>query len=1121
MDSGEAHAGTSNRASGTGHAADGAGHRPDPTEQERPMSFAQRRLWFLDRLGAGGHSDLLPLALRVRGELDEAALLGSLEAVVARHEVLRTRYTAIDGEPVARVAERVTVPVRRPEPRDEDADRAVERLLSEELATPLPLEEGPPIRVVLARLREDEHLVVVSVHHIAFDFASWSVLSAELAAGYRERTGGTPAEPFSRPTQYAEVARTETERLDGPRAARHLAYWRDRLTGLEPLRLPTDLPRPALWDGRADIARFTLDAPLVGTVDALARAHRATRFMVLLAAFQATLGRLSGQRDIAVGVPVSGRDGPELAGAIGLFVNTLVLRTDLGEARTFSELLRLVRADALAAFSRTRTPFERVVTEVAPPRDPSRNPLAQVSFQLITLDEPVERLPGLDVEMVSTPAGGGPFDVALDLLNLPDGTVAGRLQYATSLFTADTARQIGAAFAQLLSLLVAAPEEAVADRAALVPPLPGGERRRLLALHNDTARGVRDVVWTELFAEQAAATPDAVAVTCAGHDISYAELDASSARLANRLRESGVGPGIAVGVLLERGPAVPTTLLAVHRAGGAYLPLDPALPDARLRHIWEDSGARVVITERGLVHRVSGTTATTAGPEAVADDGTRRPASGATAHPGDPLVLLPDEPGEAARTASADPVVPEGGPSADDLAHVFYTSGSTGRPKGALIPHRALTHFLVAMARRLPSGPGDTFAGITTVSFDPSLLELCLPLLTGARLALADREEARDPERMAALIASCGRGVVQATPVTLRMLADTGWTPAPSQTVLSGGEALHEELAARLAADGAQVWDLYGPTETTVWATTARRDRLGRQADWQARDNTVVHVLDDRMEPVPEGATGEVYIGGTGLGWGYVGRPELTAAAFVPDPFGGSGDRLYRTGDLARRRPDGTPALLGRADHQVKIRGHRIEPGEIEAALLADPAVHAATVVALEQGDGTHRLAAYLVPAAGSAPAEATLRAALLRTLPDYMVPEAFVVVPELPRTPNGKVDRRALPPVPVWTAAAGATPPRNDAERAVARVWEEVLGVDGVGAEHDFFQLGGHSLLATRVAVRLRDAAGVDVPVRALFERSTVAALAAALPDYPAVDTRRAVPALGARRRNRRPAAA
>ncbi|MYT37360.1 non-ribosomal peptide synthase [Streptomyces sp. SID8356] len=1071
----------------------------------RPMSFAQRRLWFLDSLRPGTPDDLLPLALRVRGDLDEKALTGAFEAVIARHEVLRTRYPSVDGEPVAVVEPVVEVPWDH---RDLGSLPPLEResrltgLIAAELVRPLPLDTAPPLRLTLVRLGDQEHLLLIVVHHIAFDFFSWPVLTRELAAGYRARTGGGGAEPEPLPLQYADAAVQQAARLTGPRGERQLAYWRERLAGLEPLELPADRPRPAIWDGAADIARFTVPAELAAGVDRLAREHRATRFMVLLAAFQATLGRLADRDDVAVGTPVSGRGRPPLGELIGLFVNSVVLRTSLTGSPSFAELLGRVRADTLAALTHAELPFERVVTELAQRRDLSRNPLFQVSFQLLPLPEEPDYLPGLDAGMVSTPASGTALDLALDLLSRSDGRISGRMQYATALFDPDTAERIGAAFVTLLAAAVAEPDAPLARLTEGIEGLPARERRRLLARGNDTALDVPDVPWTELFARQVSRTPGAVAVSGAGGSLTYGELDTLADRLAHRLADAGAGPGVPVGVFLERGPGLVTALLAVHRAGAVYLPLDPDYPPARIGHLLQDSGAGLIVSERALTGRLAETV------------GGR--ASGAR------TLLLDDD--EVPRATGASRPGPPHRPRPDELAYIFYTSGSTGQPKGVLVEHRSLTHFLAAMAGRLPIGPGATFLGITTVSFDPSLMELCLPLTTGARLLLADREQARDPQRMAALIDGAGTALVQATPVTLRMLLDCGWRPGPGLDILSGGEKLHTDLAVRLADGGARVWDLYGPTETTVWSTTSRLDPRGRPEDWRLRGNTRLVLLDARGEPVAEGAVGEIHIGGTGLGWGYHGRPAQSAAAFVPDPFADRpGARLYRTGDLARRRPDGSLEILGRADHQVKIRGHRIEPGEIESALLALGHIRAAVVRAVPHPDGDQRLAAYLVMReAAAAAAHDELRTALLATLPDYMVPEAFVTLEALPRTPNGKVDRLALPPVADWGAVGGtvAAPPRTDRERAVAAVWEDVLGIREIGADHDFFQLGGHSLLATRVSVRLRAALGIDVPVRALFEHPTVAALAAALPGYPTVASAASAPVLGARRRTRRPVA-
>ncbi|MFJ9952070.1 amino acid adenylation domain-containing protein [Kitasatospora sp. NPDC091207] len=1056
----------------------------------RTTSFSQQRLWFLDQLRPGTADHLLPLALRLRGGVDAAALGAALTAVVARHEVLRTRYTAADGEPVARAARAVEVPletVEAPAP----GEAGITAVLDRVLGRPIELASAPPLHATLARLAADDHLLVVVVHHIAFDFSSWNIFTRDLAAAYRAAAAGDPVELAELPEQYADFAARQQERTAGPRLARQLGYWGSRLTGLPPLELPTDRARPAEWDGAAAVARFTLPADVVARADRLARSRRATRFMVLLAAFQAQLGRYSGQRDFAVGTPVAGRGQAVTRELIGPFVNTVVLRADLSGRPSFTELVDRVRGTSLADLSHAETPFERVVTELAPARDLSRNPLFQVSF--LTLDAQAEppALAGLEVELVPTPVAGTPFDLALDLLGRPDGSLGLRLQYATALFAPETAARLTEDYVRLLRAVLAAPDEPLALATARLAPLPAGERRRRLALGLGAARSVPSPTVTDLFERQARATPDAPAVRSTDGELSYAELDARADRLAHRLRGLGVARGVRVGVLLERGTGLLTALLAVLKADGVYVPLDPMHPVKRVGYLVEDTGAAVVVTTGPLADRVTGTAATTL----LLDGG--EPA-GAPAGPADRLD----------RTTGQ-----------DDLAYVFHTSGSTGMPKGVQIPHRALTNFLHAMAARLELPPAATVLGLTTASFDPSMLELCLPLLTGARLVLADTEQARDPERLIRLMDEARPHVVQATPSMLRMLTDTGWTPGPGLTVLSGGEKLHTELAATLAAGGAPVWDLYGPTEATIWTSGARHGADGQVLAWAAVDNTTVRVLDDRLEPVAEGGTGQVCIGGDGLAWGYRGRPGQTAGAFLPDPHATvPGGRLYTTGDLGRLRPDGSLEILGRGDHQVKIRGHRIEPGEIEAALLALDGVRSAVVHPTPDGSGGRQLTAYLVAEDAEAPPTAEgLRAALLDSLPQHLVPAAFVLLDAIPTAVSGKVDRHALPVPEPRTAAPASAAPRTPRERAVAAVWEEVLGTAGIGAHDDFFRLGGHSLLATRVSVRLRAALGVDVPVRALFDHPTVAALAAALDDYPRQAAAGPLPRLTARPRGDR----
>ncbi|WP_222719749.1 non-ribosomal peptide synthetase [Actinokineospora xionganensis] len=1049
----------------------------------RAASFAQQRLWFLDQLRPGSADYQLPMALRIRGRLDVDALTGAFAAIVDRHEVLRTRYRAMDGVPVEEVDDHVEVVVERV---DLAGECDIPALFDRELARPFDLAADPPFRLTLARIAADDHLLLFVVHHIAFDGWSWGILGRELAAGYDERTGGAPAALAPLPLRYGEYADRQRELLEGPRLTRALDYWRGRLAGLKPLRLPTDRPRPAEWDGASDVLRFELPAGLVADIDKLARGHGSTRFMVLLAAFKAQLARYTGQTDIAVGTPVAGRGRVDVEGLIGLFVNTVVLRTDTAGATTFRDLVHRVRDTALTAFTHAELPFERVVGELAPERDMSRNPLFQVTFSLLPAGTEEITLPGLAVELVPAPLGASAFDIVLDLRVRPDGGIGARLQYATALFDEDSVRTLAAGYVRMLETVLAEPEVAVADLARGVEPLPGRERRRLLALGNDTARELPDATLPELITRQALSTPDALAVRSGAVELTYADLEAATNRLAHHLRALGVGPGTLVGVHLDRGIDLLVAFLAVLKTGGAYLPLDPMFPSARLEFMRSDAGAAVVITQEPL----------------------------AGAFP-DVTTVLVDRDRAAIAARPGTTLGHRSGPA--ELAYVIYTSGSTGTPKGVMIHHRGLANFALSMADRPGVAPGAAVVALTTMSFDPSVLELYVPLLVGGQVVIADTEQARDPERMVRLIADTRPALVQATPTTLRMLVETGWRPAGGLTVLSGGEKLPTELTRALSADGAEVWDLYGPTEITVWATTARLDAEGNVLDWAPAANTVIHLLDGDLEPVGEGAVGEVYIGGDGLAHGYHGRAALTAAAFVPDPHGSvPGARLYRTGDLARRTPAGAVEILGRADHQVKIRGHRMEPGEIEAALLAHDRIRSAVVHPTPTATGEYQLTAYLV---GEPPGPDELREFVTRTLPDYMAPAAYVVLDAFPLTASGKVDRKALP-VPSAREADEIVAPRTPSEVAVAKVWGDVLGVADVGAHDNFFDLGGHSLLATRVSVRLRSALGIDVPVRALFDHGTVAALAAALPGYPRVSDLPAMPALAPRRRAAQPAA-
>jgi amino acid adenylation domain-containing protein len=801
-----------------------------------------------------------------------------------------------------------------------------------------------------------------------------------------------------------------------------------------------------------------------------------TPFMLLLAAFQSLLHRYTGADDIVVGTPLAGRTRREVEPLIGFFVNTLVLRTGLAGDPSFAELLGRVRETALGAFAHQDLPFERLVAELRPERHLAHSPVFQVMFTLQNAPAPRLDLPGLDLSPVESPARAARFDWSLSLTAAEAG-IGGYLEYNTDLFDPATIRRALGHLATLLGGAAADPSRRLSE----LPLLPAAERRQILAEWNATAEPAWEGPVDALFAAQAARTPEAVAVICRGEPLTYGELGARADRLASRLRALGVGPETPVALAMERSLEMVVGLLGIWKAGGAYLPLDPAYPRERLAYMLEDSGAPVLVT-----HGAEG--------DPLAGDFARGGWTGE-------VVCL--GPGGGLPGPSEEPVVAGTGP--DHLAYILYTSGSTGRPKGVQVTHRALANFLGSMRREPGLSSGDVLVAVTSLSFDIAGLELWLPLAAGARVVLATRPETADGLLLRALVEEWGGTVLQGTPATWRLLIEAGWRGGAGFKALCGGEAFPPALAAELGERAGSIWNLYGPTETTIWSAVAEVRDLAAGAPvpvGRPIDATRIHLLGrlgPHGEPVPAGVAGELLIGGAGLARGYLARPDLTAEKFVPDPFAAApGERLYRTGDLARYRPDGRLECLGRLDAQVKVRGFRIELGEIEAVLALHPAVAQAAVAA--RGEGEARgLVAYVVPRSADQPLDAgELRAALRRSLPDYMVPAIVMELAALPLTPNGKVDRRALPAPERSRPAAGYAPPRTPAEEILAGVWERVLGLAGEGADetarvgiHDnFFDLGGHSVLAIQIVARAREAGLLLTPIQ-IFQRPTIAELA------------------------------
>ncbi|MGI5447870.1 amino acid adenylation domain-containing protein [Streptomyces sp. CA-243310] len=1049
-----------------------------------PLSFGQQRLWLLDRLQPGRPDYNMPGAVRLVGDLDAAAALAALEDVVARHEVLRSRIeeTGEQGD-AARV---VPGPVGMFTPVFTDlsalgsaaGDRARE-LAEEDAAVPFDLAAVGPLRARLVRIAPHEHLLVIVAHHIAFDGWSVGVFWREFFAAYRVRTRADARPLPELPVSYREFAAWQRERLGGDALAGTLGYWRDRLGGLAPLDLPTDRPRPATPSGRGEQLSFVLPEPLLRGLRDLGRAHDSTLFMVLLAGFQALLARWSGGEDIAVGSPIAGRDRAELEPLIGFFVNSLVLRTDLSGNPGFGELLGRARETALGAYAHQDVPFERLVEEVQPERDPSRNPLFQV---MLVLDEEAAAptpLPGLDVEPLTVSSGASKFDLSLYFVE-EEGALHGEAVFATDLFDRDTVEGMTSALVELLGAAVADPGTPLDS----LPLMDAARERRLLLAGNGVREPAADRPLHALVAEQAARTPRALAVDDGTRRLTYAGLWDLSGRLARRLAHLGVGPDTAVAVCVDRSVSLPAALLGVLRSGGLYVPVDPEYPADRIAYMLADSGARVLVVSGGCGSPEAPEGVSVVDLDTLVADGYRDDACG---------------------EAGLGPVPP----APEHVAYTLYTSGSTGRPKGVTVPHRALSNFTRDMVRRLGLTAGDTVAAVTTASFDIAVLELLVPLVCGAAVRVVDRETARDGTLLAKELDSAAVTVVQATPATWHQLMESGWQ-APHVRALCGGEALPSALAERMRTALGTVWNVYGPTETTVWSTAYRLSGpvgVGPVPIGSALANTRLHVLDTHLRPVPVGVFGELFIGGDGLARGYHGRPGLTADRFVPDPYT-AGGRLYRTGDLVRRLADGTLEYRGRADGQVKVRGHRMELGEIEAALARHPQVLAAAVAV--HGTGVDAVLAGYVTWRHE---EGDLRALgdfLRRDLPEYMVPAVLTALDRLPLTPNGKLDRKALPAPSAEAARGDGAPrvaPRDATELRMARLWEQTLGTAPIGVRDDFFALGGHSLKAFALMAAVRREFGVELPLNMVFRRRTVELLCEALPDAGAAAARLLVP--------------
>ncbi|MBA2674789.1 amino acid adenylation domain-containing protein, partial [Ramlibacter sp.] len=1044
--------------------------QPAPRDRSLPLSFAQQRLWFLTQLDSRSRAYHMPIGLRLSGTLDRTALQRALDRIVARHEALRTAFVLEDGLPVQRIAEvnaGFTLHVHDLRGHA-DAQTQVQTLAAKEAGEAFKLTTGPLIRGRLLVVGDEEHVLLITMHHIVSDGWSMGVLTRELSALYGAYSQGQedPLDPL--PIQYADYAAWQRHWLEGEVLQRQSDYWKNRLAGAPALlELPTDHPRPAQQDHRGAMVDFMLDDALSAKLKALSQRQGTTLYMTLLAAWGTLLARLSGQEDIVIGTPVANRTRAELEGLIGFFVNTLALRLDLGGNPGTVELLQRVKSESVSAQQHQDLPFEQVVELLKPTRSMAHTPLFQVMFSWQADAQNAIALPGLALQPLAAPVALSKFDLTLHM-GEAEGRIAGGFEYASALFERATIERFAGYLVNLLEAMVADEARAVSE----LPMLPAAERDQLLLHWNATqAAFPSELCMHELFAAQVLRTPDAIALVHGERRLSYIELDAQANRMAHHLRTLGVEPDARVAVCVQRSEQMIVALLAVLKAGGAYVPLDPAYPTERLAYMLQDSGPRVLITDGEVPEGLTG--------------GLDVPV----------LDLAADAPLWAHQPSTPIPVASIG-LRPGHLAYVIYTSGSTGHPKGVMVEHRNLVNFLTSMAREPGIAASDVLLAVTSLSFDIAGLELYLPLLCGATVVVAARSDTLDAARLVQLIRQHGVSVMQATPATWRTMLDQDWsTFGQPLRVLCGGEALPAALAQALLERAPAVCNLYGPTETTIWSTL-QRQRQG-QAPQIGRPiaNTRIYLLDAHGQPVPIGVAGELFIAGDGVARGYLNRPELTAERFLDDLF--HGGRMYRTGDLARYLPDGDIQFLGRNDFQVKIRGFRIELGEIEACLALIAGVREAAVLAREDVPGDKRLVAYVVAEAGADVQAGALRAQLCGVLPEYMVPAAFVLLDALPLTPNGKLDRRALPaPGALAFAQRAYEPPEGETETTLAAIWCELLQLPRVGRHDDFFALGGHSLMAVRLVSRVRHEVGIELPLNALFERPQLQGLADAILD-------------------------
>jgi amino acid adenylation domain-containing protein len=1018
-------------------------------------------MWLMDQMMPANPAYGLPVAYRLKGLLDVVALENSFNEIVRRHEILRTTFAINGGEPLQAIHQACEIRIDVTELdhlTPDERERRVRALASEAASVSFDLARLPLHRILLFKLADDEHVLFINLHHIVADGISLGLILNELDKLYRVFTGSTHDDIGDLKIQYADFALWQRQNVATKSYVNEIAFWRRRLHGAPVLALPADLQRPAVQSFKGSNVFFDITKTLAQDLAALGAREGCTLFTTLLAAFEVLLQRYSGADDLVIGAPVAMRPA-QVERLIGNFLNVIPLRCDLSGDPTFVRVLRRTRSMTLHAFANAELPFEQIVENVTFQRDPSRNPIFQVMVEV--LPAVTSRIGELQVSSFYFDLGFSQFDLSFHAWEEADG-YACRFEYCTDVFRADTMERMSANFLQLLSSIVANPNQRIATAPILTEP----EKTRLLVDWNHTSRAYpSDRCLHQLIEAIAVRHPSRMAIECGGRTLTYGELNAHANQLAHHLIESGVTTEELIGIHLERSPDLVVGLLGILKAGAAYVPLDPSFPAERLAYMMDDAGMSKVVTHSNLLD---------------------------TLPRGERIFFCFDSDGPLIRRRRAsDPRLPV---RPSNLAYTIYTSGSSGKPKGVMIEHRSLVNCLTAMQQEPGFAEHDVLVAVTTISFDIAALEIFLPLISGGKLVIAKKNEAMDGSSLAQLLEHSRATMLQATPSTWRLLIDANWTGTPGLKMLCGGEALSRELANRLLERGRELWNMYGPTETTIWSAVHRvESTIGPVPIGPPISNTQFYIVDNELEPVPIGVPGELLIGGDGLARGYLDRPDLTAERFPKNRFSSSETHVYKTGDLARFRSDGRIEFLGRRDFQVKVRGYRIELEEIEHVLAQHESVKDVAVVTWEDEDGDKRLVAYYIPPAGQKPGAGDLRRYLQGKLPDYMCPAFFVELQTFPFTPNRKIDRKALPKPDMSMLQAGSrhVAPQRQKETQLVAIWQDILKRQPIGLDDSFFDLGGHSLLAARLFMRIEQKLGVKLPLATLFHSPTIRTLA------------------------------